>query len=560
MSRPRLRRPLLVLALLALAAAPAAADPVDSDLAAAMNGGGCQPTGLQPGLFDMLTLINPEWAPVLNGPVVTSEPVLVHGTVMDMHGDTSGDFPATHVRADVNHFVQLDPEDAARLATGNDDGLLHFEWEAGAYPAWAWAGPGDRIVGLGRWIFDCGHTGAIPGSCSVTTPMQCAIDSDCPAAETCVDAHYAYSAELHPPQATAAIRSGRGAVASKRKGATPVPATRADIFVSADAGGAGDRCILTHQAADDDLFQVQCFPLSEPVAPLNAENFVFDVPLPPKPPGAKRATWRLVRYPAPGGKAAHVRVRKKLHDSPPHLHVTVRMKRGRGRRRPTGFAGTLFAGWKGDPSPLSHVRLTLDSVVIHNALQPVTPVAPLTCSESGGPCAADADCPSGEVCTGVGPVKSWVLQASVDGEWQEFPGLESVDSGDEIPLGLVYDEYLPPDGELHLLAQGRSHECIDALYGKSLGVDVQQLGLGKGIACLASEARDPGEVDVTYPGPDFGAGAGTMSYETASLGGVGGHCAAMTGLLCTGDDDCPGDSCVVTGGAFSLRYHIDRLP
>src|SRR5262245_30574040 len=108
-----------VLMLVSLAAAlgtiPAAAAPVDSDLAAAPNGGGCYPTGINPAVLDMLTLINPEWAPIVNGQTVDSAPVLVHGTVQGMHGDTSGDFPATHVRADVNHFVALDPVDAVAL-------------------------------------------------------------------------------------------------------------------------------------------------------------------------------------------------------------------------------------------------------------------------------------------------------------------------------------------------------------------------------------------------------------------------------------------------------------
>ena len=149
-----------------LANLPAAAAPVNSDLAVAENGGGCYPTGIHPAVLDMLTLINPEWAPILNGQTVDSAPVLVHGTVQGMHGDTSGDFPATHIRADVNHFVALDPADVDRLATGNDDLLLHFEWEAGAYPAWAWAGTGDRVVGLGRWIFDCGHPGTTAGTCT----------------------------------------------------------------------------------------------------------------------------------------------------------------------------------------------------------------------------------------------------------------------------------------------------------------------------------------------------------------------------------------------------------
>src|SRR5206468_9043578 len=118
----------------------AVAAPVNSDLATAQLGGGCYPTGIHPAVLDMLVLVDPEWAPLMNGMTVASTPITVHGTVQGMHGDTSGDFPATHVRADVNHFVVLDAADADRLATGNVDGELHFEWEAGTYPAWAWAG------------------------------------------------------------------------------------------------------------------------------------------------------------------------------------------------------------------------------------------------------------------------------------------------------------------------------------------------------------------------------------------------------------------------------------
>src|SRR5437762_11391587 len=126
----------LSLLALALRAGAAVAAPVNSDLATAQLGGGCYPTGIHPAVLDMLVLVDPEWAPLLNGMTVASTPITVHGTVQGMHGDTSGDFPATHVRADVNHFVVLDAADADRLATGNVDGELHFEWEAGTYPAW----------------------------------------------------------------------------------------------------------------------------------------------------------------------------------------------------------------------------------------------------------------------------------------------------------------------------------------------------------------------------------------------------------------------------------------
>ncbi len=567
-----MRHPLRFVLVVALLAVPGlgGAAPVSSDLAVYWLGGGCHPTGIQPALLDMLTLINPEWAPVVNGATVPSTPVLVHGVVQGMHGDLSGDFPATHVRADVNEFVLLDPADSDRLATGNDDGLLHFEWEAGAFPAFAWPDVGDRVVGLGRWIFDCGHPGATPGACSQSTAVPCVIDSDCRppvcascgAMETCVGQHFGYSAELHPPQAHATIRQGRGGVLARRPGAPAVPVTRVDVFASAFGGGAGDHCILTHRDPDAALLSVQCFPLAQSVAPLNAEDVVFDVPLPPRPAGARAVGRRVTLLPAPGGGTnARLRIRKVLNDPNPHVTVQVLLSRRVRGVLPTGFAGTLLVGWRHNSTPLTHVRVTLDALEIHNALQPVTPSVPKTCSASGTPCSAAADCPTGESCLGMGPVKSWRLQAAVNGEWQELGGLDSVSTGDLIPEGLVWDQYLPAGGQVHLFADGNAQECIDRIYGQSLATDLVQLGFSKGVQCLATEAYDPGTVDVTYGGPDFGAGAGSTSYATVSIGGRGGHCSATTGDLCVLDRDCPaGETCVTTGGAYTLHYTIARLP
>src|SRR5262249_20683898 len=85
-----------------------------------------------------------------------------------------------------------------------------------------------------------------------------------------------------PPSAAAAAARGHA-----RAGGRAPPAVKADIYVSPDAGGAGDRCILTHRAAPTDLLGIECFPLSEPVATLNAQDFEFDLPLPPRPPHGK---------------------------------------------------------------------------------------------------------------------------------------------------------------------------------------------------------------------------------------------------------------------------------
>ncbi|HLK10239.1 MAG TPA: hypothetical protein VKW76_02555 [Candidatus Binatia bacterium] len=566
-----MRRTLRLALAVVLAAPPLAlAAPVDSDLAVYWLGGGCHPTGIQPALLDMLTLINPEWAPIVNGASVPSTPVLVHGVVQGMHGDLSGDFPSTHVRPDVNEFVLLDAADSDRLATGNDDGLLHFEWEAGAFPAFAWPDVGDRVVGLGRWIFDCGHPGATPGNCSQSTAVQCVIDTDCRppvcpgcgSMETCAGQHFGYSAELHPPQAHATIRQGRGGVLSRRPGAAAVPVTRADVFASAFAGGAGDQCVLTHRDPDAALLSVQCYPLAQSVAPLNTQDFVFDLPLPPRPAGARAVGHRVTLLSAPGGGAnARLRIRNVLNDPSPHLSVRVLLSRRVRGALPTGFAGTIEAGWRRDPTPLTHVRVTLDAVEIDNALQPLVPSVPKTCSVSGTPCSTAADCPSGESCLGMGPVKSWRLQAAVNGQWQELGNLSSVGTGDVIAEGLTYDQYLPAGGQVHLLANGNAQECIDNLYGQSLATDLTQLGFSKGVACLATEAYDPGTVDVTYAGPDFGAGPGSTSYAMVSVGGRGGHCSATTSQLCVLDRDCPsGETCATTGGAYTLHYTITRLP
>lgn len=570
MSRARLRT--LKIAFLALVlTVPAAAAPVDSDLATNLLGGGCYPTGIQPALLDMLVLINPEWAPLMNGQVVTSTPITIHGTVGEMHGETSGDFPSTHIHSDVVMDVDLDPADADRAATGNDHPQeMAFEWEARAYPAWAWPGAGDRIVGLGRWIFDCGHPGAHPGYCSVSGGRQCALDADCQAplcttcagGETCVGTHFGYSSEMHPPQGTAVIRSGRGGVVSTRAGSQPVLATRADVYLSPNGGGAGDRCVITHHASELAQLAIECFPLAQPVAQMNAADLVFDLPLPPRPKNGK-LSWRKIQYVAPGNVSARVRVRRQLRDpAEPRLAVRVLMTRRTGGKLPTGFAGTILAGWRNDTTPLTHVRVTLNGLVINNALKPGQPLVPRTCSVSDtGPCDTAADCPPGESCLGEGPVPGWLMQAGINGQWHQLPGIDSIMAPGVIPQQIVDDEYLPAGGSVRVQAHGASRECVDTLYGRSLANDLTRFGLTKGVVCLNSTAHVPGEIDVSYAGPDFGAGAGSMDYETESAGGQGGHCSLTTGLLCLGNGDCPsGESCVTTGGAFSLRYRIERLP
>jgi hypothetical protein len=229
---------------------------------------------------------------------------------------------------------------------------------------------------------------------------------------------------------------------------------------------------------------------------------------------------------------------------------------------PTDFAGTVYIGWRKDTTPLTHVRLTLQSIVIQNPLKPVKPVSPKTCSTANTPCTTDAACPSGELCYGVGPSPGWYMDAALNGEWQRLNNLEDIISGTEIPQDLVFDQYLQASDAVRLIAKGKSKECLDTMYGKSLPTDLDEQGLAKGANCLFSVARDAGTFDVSYGGPDFGGGVGgSKDYETLSVGGAGGHCSTTTSALCVGDADCPsGETCTITGGSYSLKYRIERLP
>src|SRR5205809_7517510 len=75
-----------VLVLAVVAAPRAFGAPVHSDLATAQLGGGCYPTGIQPGPLDMLAPVTPDGAPIQNGRVVDPIPIVIHGSFRGRHG------------------------------------------------------------------------------------------------------------------------------------------------------------------------------------------------------------------------------------------------------------------------------------------------------------------------------------------------------------------------------------------------------------------------------------------------------------------------------------------
>ena len=541
--------------------------PISSDLAVFTNGGGCYPQPLIGDLPEMLNLVNPHWIPVNFNGTPETDPMLFSGVVTVVHGDTSGDFPSDHTRSDVVADIRLDEDQRFRAASGNPPGVIALEWDGDGYPEFAWPGDGDRIVVLGRWVWDCGHMGEVPGHCSGSTEKACTRDSDCrppfcetcPSTGTCQDAHFNYQSEIHPPQATAVFRAGRGAVVSADPKAPAVMATRTDIWVSGNGGGAADRCLQTHLPNPINKLSQECYPLAKPLARLNSTDFAFDIPLPPRP-AAGQLSYRVVEREAHGGAPAGVEVTPHADAEPPYLSVRVKMTEATANGLPTGYAGTIYAGWVDNAEAFVHMRLTITGMVVHNPLQRRTPASPRTCERSGLPCQTSDDCSAGERCFGVGTVKTWHVQANVNGEWQELVGLDDISAAATISQSLVYDQYLLASGGLRLSSRGAGDDCIGAMFGQSLKRDLAEQGFGNAAQCLLTMGgHDAGIIDVTYPGPEFGSGAGTAEYETNSVGGEGGTCSSSGGL-CVLDADCPqGETCAGTGGAYALRYRIARL-
>jgi hypothetical protein len=542
------------------------------------GGGGCYPVSIAPALLDMLVLINPEWAAVnvaTHSPPF-SDPITVHATVNLSKINEAGDFPSDHVTDDQNTFGTLDPADQGFIATGNvgpegvEAGQIELEWEISSYPLYAWSGTGDRYTGMGRWIWDCGHPNPDPvGHCSTTLVESCVIDADCAAphcpscvsGETCTSVTFNYHSELHPPQAVAVTRThGYRPSMKVRPGRR---ATRTDVWINPDGGGAGDVCVLTHLANSLSLLSTNCYPLAQPLANVNATDFAFDIALPPRPPGDLAPPQIKVYDRTPAG-LPRARVDTTFVDGAnPVVHAVVRMTTPIHGKLPSQVGKTIVARWRHDTTPVTHVRVHVTGLEIVNPLKAVTPAVALKqrCSVTTAQDCSVNPCPAGESCLSLGgPTPGWQIFLEANGDWRLLPNLQTIASPGMIPLDLTYEVGLLPTDTLHLHATGKSLACLESqLYGHSLARDLALYGLTDGTTCLANNSYDIGAFDLNLPGPDFGAAKPAMSYVTQSVGGDGGTCSVTTSQLCLLNADCPsGETCVVTGGAFKLHYTIKK--
>ncbi|MBI1814698.1 MAG: hypothetical protein HYR72_06960 [Deltaproteobacteria bacterium] len=599
--------------------------------------GGCYPGPIPPdssvdpigAALAQLPLINPEWAPL--GPMIPgvdaslppdAVPVRVTGTVIDGH-PSGQDFPATHVAGDFVADIVPDAADSGRLATGNPS-VIGMEWERGALPQFAWAGEGDRIITVGRWIFDCGHADPQPlGTCSNDGARLCIVDSDCVSPGTCTNPtpNFTYEAEIHPPQTVVMLRNKSLPAPHAGRTAPAIPATRADVYISANGGGAGDRCTVTHlENPIDILFSKDCFKnhcsvttgrsckvdrdcavhetciVLDPAARLaniNAANFEFDLPLPPPPAGSATLQIKTKDFKPLGGLMPKATFQPTPGPTP-NLHVIVPMAAPLANGKlPNVFAQSISAGWKEDTTSLTHVQVKLANLIINNPLKDSTPAIPKKCTNPAGgffdqSCAKDTECPGGfcgttgntcytdkscpktDFCQSasrcVGSfVPGWEMWGEVNGDWVQFKRLDTIGAKapflappyrkpSPLPAKIVqaykFDEFVPPDGSIHIKLHGHSLNCLDSQFGKNIKEGLNQFGLTVGGTCLLAGSKSPGEIDVTHNGPGFGVttpAGKPQTFSVTSTGGDAGTCALTATKLCMTDADCPG-SCSVTGG------------
>src|SRR5205823_2182129 len=95
------------------------------------------------------------------------------------------------------------------------------------------------------------------------------------------------------------------------------------------------------------------------------------------------------------------------------------------------------------------------------------------------------------------------------------------------PLQSSFDQYLPPDGALHLQVSGTSRQCIDTVFGKAIKTDLKELMFQGTVDCLETfnQPHDPGSIEMTWKGPDFGASGGAAPLTLDGAGPSGGFCA-----------------------------------
>jgi hypothetical protein len=565
----RTRTALVVMALFVALAMSLAAHPVPAAKAAS-NPPAPQPTGTDPQSMkdgcgrDPLALFTrrePEWTYVYNTPSNQPAPAprWIAGTVSAANPKfaavhvSGGDLPTGHGAYDYNVNVLPDPGYTYLVGgdpvkkTGNYSGFdessarLHTEWEDLTIPKFAWAEPGDHVMELGSWVWDCGHWGVGTNIFSpdyvlpklgqpcigIPDPSQCGnLDGE--------------GTEFHPYRAVWVQRKQPTLAAEGE--------SQADLFVSTDATLAGVEADCAHQfqpsapTTDQPVKQTEykaCLDTTTPWQDVSGD-YSFLLPAPPAPSAGARLVFHAVNQgstnaPAPTLTAEGNAVRVRFHLSTPDRTHSLKM----------GYS--IFAGWDTLPAAQvpTHLKVVFDRLVVHRSQDPnCTLGAPVTATCAQESRRTEAINPIGAF-TNAG---QWNLYYDVQGSWGQFTvnGQGELDptDGTIFPLTQSADIYVPPGKGWRLFVHGRECDLGDL---SALSVDDQTKQR------LVAFADCPQDRDLGTDNDVPGLLTDTFASAAASLGA---H--SSDGLTHKSDptSTCP-DSNV--HGCYTIYYHVSLV-
>ena len=304
--------------------------------------------GCQRPSFLNLTLVNsPEWVYVRRDPTVR----YAHGVTRVAH-PTPVDQPGTHDWFDFNGNLVPDKRYRNLLAgsraagtnnysrgdadAGEEFGRLHYEWEEGSLPKFAWPSDGDPTAVWGSWIWDCGHW---TEGTKVTGERT----------------------ELHPLNAIAVNRRN-GAQARAGEAET-------DAYIGSDGTFAhvAEECARTMKPQPDGTYGPGFFgcaannvagPKRNPATLRQrlARSYTFTVTAPRRPRGASKLVLRSVTRSHTG------RVRQRIR----RVHGGFRVKITP-RTRTLRWGKSYFARWAGRRPHATKLKVTFRSLLIKQA-------------------------------------------------------------------------------------------------------------------------------------------------------------------------------------------------
>lgn len=386
--------------------------------------------------------ISPSWVSV----EARDTPRVAEGIVRESHTATN-DNPAFHISHDWNADVVLDPAYNGLNSDGNpiEDGerRIEIEWETAFFPPRFWPSPGDRAWMLGRWIFDCGHPDP-------------------------------YRTEIHPPKAVAFTHFEPIIFPGDQR---PSPSNVTTIYLHG-RGGYYKR-------------------------PVVGRNYVFDVPLPPRP---RLSTLRTAVLSLPFG-GPRPTFQFVPNSNPPKLRVTYPLVGVSDPLNTRRFGAVIASAWQSiaiNPAGPGYrlLRVTFDSIKINNDHDPVF---------------------SGE----------WRLWIRAGSQWFEVKGLGDVDGGETVQIGRSVQFIVPDNGSFDIQTSGWEDDCDGRFRKKDSDIRLWSAS----IADLRCEIDGNDSIGILE-----------QSYNSGNNYGIGAH---NDPSVRNGDAD--------TNGDFNLRYRVQQI-